>query len=530
MSGLPERPLLELGELPDPLVDYREQVPYLEPYLGAHDRVVQIDTFPPAAIPPRLSAVKETLRLCGVEKTNDIGTNGPCVAALPFEDNYGEAELRKFEHLFGRDSLIEAIFLKDLHPQLLESTVLRLAELQGVADDPQSGEQPGGILHDNMDPNDPVARKFAILQGWKFPFYATVDATPLFISAISNCVQNNPVFLEREYTDKRGQSKTVRQALEAAVGWLERRLDDNPEGLLEYRRTGAKGLDNQAWKDSYHAYVHADGTFANHDAGIASVEVQAYAYDALLDAGGLYEKSGEYKHATSVRERAHNLRRRILTDFWVDEDGSEGFFALGTDRDADGNLRRLAVRTSNMGYLLNSKVLDGDDTEVVRKREATVRNLFRSDLLAAGGLRTLANSEKAFSPYSYHNGGVWPHDTALVANGLERHGYLGLAWNLRERIWRGVEKCKKFYELSRGGDEAEVELSDKSIYAYNPEVDLIYLAERVPQEIQGWVVAAILQAKHKWPLPPGFHRKLPSTPLVSQEEAKRQLEQSLLTS
>jgi glycogen debranching enzyme len=37
-------------------------------------------------------------------------------------------------------------------------------------------------------------------------------------------------------------------------------------------------------------------------------------------------------------------------------------------------------------------------------------------------LRTLATEAARFNPMSYHNGSVWPHDTALAAAGLARYG------------------------------------------------------------------------------------------------------------
>jgi glycogen debranching enzyme len=38
------------------------------------------------------------------------------------------------------------------------------------------------------------------------------------------------------------------------------------------------------------------------------------------------------------------------------------------------------------------------------------------------GLRTLADDAVFFNPMSYHNGSVWPHDTALCIAGLARYG------------------------------------------------------------------------------------------------------------
>jgi glycogen debranching enzyme len=37
-------------------------------------------------------------------------------------------------------------------------------------------------------------------------------------------------------------------------------------------------------------------------------------------------------------------------------------------------------------------------------------------------VRTLATSMRRYDPLSYHNGSVWPHDTAICAAGLRRAG------------------------------------------------------------------------------------------------------------
>ena len=38
-------------------------------------------------------------------------------------------------------------------------------------------------------------------------------------------------------------------------------------------------------------------------------------------------------------------------------------------------------------------------------------------------MRTLADDMGAHNPVSYHNGSVWPHDSAIAAAGLARYGY-----------------------------------------------------------------------------------------------------------
>jgi glycogen debranching enzyme len=51
-----------------------------------------------------------------------------------------------------------------------------------------------------------------------------------------------------------------------------------------------------------------------------------------------------------------------------------------------------------------------------------MRQLAASRLNSGWGIRTLAVGEPRFNPMSYHNGSVWPHDTALCAAGLARYG------------------------------------------------------------------------------------------------------------
>jgi glycogen debranching enzyme len=44
-------------------------------------------------------------------------------------------------------------------------------------------------------------------------------------------------------------------------------------------------------------------------------------------------------------------------------------------------------------------------------------------MFSGWGIRTMSSEETAYDPLSYHNGSVWPHDTALVAAGMARYGY-----------------------------------------------------------------------------------------------------------
>ena len=59
-----------------------------------------------------------------------------------------------------------------------------------------------------------------------------------------------------------------------------------------------------------------------------------------------------------------------------------------------------------------------------------------SDMFTGWGVRTFSKDMKAYNPVSFYNGSVWPFDTAIVANGMKKHGYVQeanrLAWGLVE--------------------------------------------------------------------------------------------------
>lgn len=199
--------------------------------------------------------------------------HGPSIASRATQENKGVESLRLFEVLFGRDSLRVALDVGNRYPQLLKSTILRLAELQGVKSNVKSEEEPGRIIHEARDPEtDPIAKKLTKEKGWEWPFYACVDAMPMFVSAIAKYGTDIPegtAFLNEKFRGRDGQEHTVGDALEASLPWIKRRLDTNKEGLLEYKAAFKGSHRNQVWKDSGDSYHHSDGTMANHQQGIA---------------------------------------------------------------------------------------------------------------------------------------------------------------------------------------------------------------------------------------------------------------------
>jgi glycogen debranching enzyme len=54
------------------------------------------------------------------------------------------------------------------------------------------------------------------------------------------------------------------------------------------------------------------------------------------------------------------------------------------------------------------------------------------------GLRTLASNMGAYNPMSYHNGSVWPHDTAICIAGLMKYQHIDGAVSLAHRLSEGL--------------------------------------------------------------------------------------------
>ncbi len=475
------------------------------------EELLDVKEFAPPPKPERPpSSLRELFRLTAATKPSEIGLFGPSVAALP-ASNY-EPEVSEnmdtpehqglFDVVFGRDSLRVAKDLVHAYPRLAATTLHKLAELQGLHENTSREEEPGRIVHEVRDPNhDPIAQKLTEERGWGWPYYGSVDATPEFVrtlAAYCHLNQENNAFLFHHYKDRDGKDRIIADSLTFAVDWITNRLDSNPEGLLEFKSVIPGGIENQVWKDSPDAYHHADGTIANHDDGIASIEVQTVTYDALLDAARLYETVLNRKEeAEALKERAHQLGLTILDKFWTDDQG--GYFVLGTDRDQHGNLRQLKVKTSNMGHVLNSRLLDGPDERRTHMRLALLRRLTSPELLTVAGIRTLASDEVRYREGAYHNGSVWIWDTHHIAQGARRHisnpAFLAFANDLDGRILNVVNTIGGFPEYARGGNQVAV--NQRTVDVFDKTLGKVNRIEQPPQQVQAWTVAAILATKRR---------------------------------
>ncbi len=440
------------------------------------------------------SSTEQLLRLTRATRTAEIGRTGPSLAALALDD--APEHLRLYEAVFGRDSLRVAIDLIPSYPELARSTILTLARLQGVTYNDSREEEPGRIVHEARSRFDAVGRKISRERGWGWPYYGSVDATPEFIRTLAAYIklsEENHAFLGEQYLDRDEKEQTIAYALDMALGWIAQRRAQNNEGLIEYKSLLPLGIENQVWKDSWDAYHHSDGTLADHTQGITSIEVQVTTYDALIDAAEIFgDIFDDQQRSAALLSEAETLKQSILKHFWTDDKG--GYFVLGTDRDPNGRLRQLKVRTSNMGHVLHSRLLEGDDQNIKNQRESVVTQLLSPEMHCKSGVRTLASDEYRFRPGAYHNGSVWLWDTHHIAKGLRRHQYTDAADMLDQGVLDVVNTTRIFPEYVRG-EQDEIAINQQTVVLWDETYQRKNYIEQPPQEVQAWTVAAIRAIK-----------------------------------
>lgn len=293
---------------------------------------------------------------------------------------------------FGRDGLITALQMLPTNPDVARGVLRYLAAHQGRRIDADREEEPGKILHE-VRSGEVVERGL-----WPNILFGTIDATPLFLCVLAETV---------DWTGDDGIFEELWPAAEAALGWCEKYGDRDGDGYIEYPGGRAR---NQGWKDSNESISHVGGSEAPHP--IALCEVQGYLYRGLL---------GMARKKRNLKSKAAKLRQQFDRDFWV---AREGFVAYALD----GTKRPVEQITSNPGHVLWAGILPQT------RAAALAARLVSPELFSGWGVRTLSTREVNYDPCSYHNGSVWPHDSAIAAAGLRTSGFPIEA----ERIARAV--------------------------------------------------------------------------------------------
>ncbi|MDP3014908.1 MAG: amylo-alpha-1,6-glucosidase [bacterium] len=361
---------------------------------------------------------------------NDIET------LLDKEYGYLNAGFPRFMRLFGRDSLISSWQLLEINQEIAKATLKILAKLQGKKFDNISEEEPGKIIHETH----PKLLHHPKYDWMPFPYYGSIDSTPLFIIISS-------FYLEK--TNDREFLKAYRLNIESAVKWLVQKIKTDKSGLLRYQRKQERGqLFHQGWKDSFFNHFKIEPP-------VAIVEAQGYGYLA-------FKKAGQVLENEKYSQLAEQLKKRFEKKFWMSD---KNYFALALD----GQDNQRQAITSNPGHLLFCEILEKE------KQEAVVKKLFSPELWTKYGIRTHGLSEPDFDAESYHLGSVWPHDNWIIAQGLKKCGYLDQYQKVKEAILTTHKELGYIPEL----------------YAVFPDGEL----KEIPKActIQAWASGAALQ-------------------------------------
>ena len=309
---------------------------------------------------------------------------------------------------FGRDSLIIGHMTVQDHPEISRTILQHLAEHQGKNHDPITLEQPGKILHEER-----VGEFTRTGHTPHRPYYGTVDATPLFVWLCGEYLRatKDLPFIAR-----------LKPSIDAALLWMQTDGDPDGDGFLEYVPDPHGGIKNQVWKDSGDSVFFADGTEPDPTRPIAIVEVQGYAYAAYLAAAQVHLALGDLQNSGFYDQKARDLQHNFHQKFYWPE---KQYYVHGLD----GDKKQMQVLVSNPAHTLWTGIIPEQHALEV------TQTVFNSGLWSGWGIRTLCEGSVRYNPVSYHNGSVWPHDTALAALGMWKCGLKQEAFQLTRALF-----------------------------------------------------------------------------------------------
>ena len=360
--------------------------------------------------------------------------------------------------IFGRDSFITSLELLETYKrtndayflQLVKKILTNLALLQGTQVQIESGEEPGKIIHEfRPDKHEHLTgrvtqglpaheRAWYVYPDNQMRNYDSVDSTPLFLLTLNKYWQvskDNELIAE------------LTPNITAALNWMHEYGDTNGDGFIDYRfhpdRTFG-GLKSQSWMDSNESLFYEESTlFPLYP--IAPVEVQAYAYAAYVSWSD-YFAATDQKLAVELAQKAAKLKK-LFNEQFVIVHGKRVTLAFALD----GNGRKLTAARSSMGHVLFAAnqtptgvdcILDNQYIEPLR-----LRLLSRDLFVPSAGVRTLSSRSLHYDPVSYHNGSIWPHDTAMLAQGLRNFGYEDDAKRVEHALLKAYTHFKTPIEL-----------------------------------------------------------------------------------
>jgi glycogen debranching enzyme len=354
--------------------------------------------------------------------------------------------------IFGRDSLITGLKLLRVYEHtkdpyflsLVKKILVNLSQLQGKNFNIESGEEPGKMIHEYRPNNHEHLTKHLEKPWYVYGDnimrnYDSVDSTMLYLIASYRYWQLSD---DQEFIDTHSTN------IHAALRWVLDDADTNGDGFIDYRLHPDRkfgGLKTQSWMDSIESVFHEDGTPITYP--IAPVEAQAYAFLALK-LWSQYYLEHNVRFSNELEARAVSLKRMFNATFVMPD-----VHGLILAASLDGKGKLLTSARSSMGHCLWAsleKGKDGFQESIVNDEYIPhiVGRLMKPDLFEPkAGIRTLSTLSASYSPNSYHNGSIWPHDTSIVASGMDIFGYHKESAQIRTAVLAALEHFKTPIEL-----------------------------------------------------------------------------------
>jgi len=317
-----------------------------------------------------------------------------------------------FFNLFGRDSLIASLQNAIVYPEFAMATLDILGSLQATERDDYRDAEPGKIPHE---------LRLGELAHFKLvpytPYYGAADATILYLIVLHSAWRSS---------GDAGLLGRHLQTAERCLDWIDNYGDRDGDGFQEYATRSSAGYENQGWKDAGDAVVYPDGTLVKGPKALC--ELQGYVYDAWVRMAEIFDALGKADRAKALRAKAELLFRRFNEAFWNEE---SGFYAYALD----GDKNKVLTIASNPGHCLWSGIVPAD------RASRVIGRLMAPDMWSGWGIRTLSARHRAYNPYSYQNGSIWPHDNGIIALGFRRYGYAAEA----VQVARDVTKAAAYF-------------------------------------------------------------------------------------
>jgi glycogen debranching enzyme len=478
---------------------YTVSTPLGDVVLASDEELVEIERC--EIVPPRVIEDPLTilLRMASATDPAMLGAQGPVIASLANEENATNPELRRYEAKFGRDALYAAEFLSEAFPQLEEGTVRYFAAYQATGWDPRRLSAPGKVPNHIRDPSDPLAQRLSMETGRRWPWFGGTDTTVQFLSAACRMLNRHADAFDEvvRYPNDHQRSGqvvmrgdtplTIGRTVTDAAGWLLRKLRDRRGRSLVWAGLNRKDSFT-VWTDSPNAFHHRDGTLAK--VPVAAVQLQAQAFDALTALASLTERHPQLHLDPMIVHREASAVRAKLVDRFVVTDGRGTFLACGVE-DASCGYAPLAIRTVNMGFVLDSDVLA--EARFHHLREDIISQLFSPEMSSSFGFTGRARDEVRFTPFDYH-AQVWAFASYKVARGLRRLGYYRLAREVEARILRQT-RDGLLPENVGAGTSASLQYCPHVLTVARPAPDgrrTVTVKERPPAPYAAWTAAAVV--------------------------------------